>query len=375
MAALGVGLIGTGYMGKCHALAWNNVTSVFGDVERPRLVTLAEVNPELAAKKAAEFGFVRSTGNWRDLLADPEIDVISVTTPNAFHPEMAIAALEAGKHVWCEKPMAPAFTDAVKMRDAARRSGKAAAMGYNYIQNPVIRHIRRLIDEGAIGKVYHVRAEMDEDFMADATQPFYWKSEASSGYGALDDFAVHPLSLLYALFGHAQSAITDMVKPYETRPLAGGGERAVETHDLASVLLKLEGGISAVLIANRSAWGRKGRIAIQIYGSAGSILFDQERMNEFQLYTTDGRPEEQGFRTILTAPHHKPYDRFIPAPGHGLGFNDLKVIECRELIASIEGKKAHIIDFEEGLKIERSIHAMARSFAEGRWVATEEIAE
>ncbi|AYM65286.1 Gfo/Idh/MocA family oxidoreductase [Agrobacterium fabrum] len=375
MAALGVGLIGTGYMGKCHALAWNNVTSVFGDVERPRLVTLAEVNPELAAKKAAEFGFARSTGNWRDLLADPEIDVISVTTPNAFHPEMAIAALEAGKHVWCEKPMAPAFADAVKMRDAARRSGKAAAMGYNYIQNPVIRHIRRLIDEGAIGNVYHVRAEMDEDFMADATQPFYWKSEASSGYGALDDFAVHPLSLLYALFGHAESAITDMVKPYETRPLAGGGERAVETHDLASVLLKLEGGISAVLIANRSAWGRKGRIAIQIYGSAGSILFDQERMNEFQLYTTDGRPEEQGFRTILTAPHHKPYDRFIPAPGHGLGFNDLKVIECRELIAAIEGNKAHIIDFEEGLKIERSIHAMARSFAEGRWVRAEEIAE
>jgi predicted dehydrogenase len=362
-------------MGKCHALAWNNVTSVFGDVERPRLVTLAEVNPELAARKAAEFGFARSTGNWRDLLADPEIDVISVTTPNAFHPEMAIAALDAGKHVWCEKPMAPAFTDAVKMRDAARRSGKAAAMGYNYIQNPVIRHMRRLIDEGAIGNVYHVRAEMDEDFMADATQPFYWKSEASSGYGALDDFAVHPLSLLFSLFGHAESAITDMVKPYETRPLAGGGERAVETHDLASVLLKLEGGISAVLIANRSAWGRKGRIAIQIYGSTGSILFDQERMNEFQLYTTDGRPEEQGFRTILAAPHHKPYDRFIPAPGHGLGFNDLKVIECRELIAAIEGKKAHIIDFEEGLKIERSIHAMARSFAEGRWVATGEIAE
>lgn len=314
MAALGVGLIGTGYMGKCHALAWNNVTSVFGDVERPRLVTLAEVNPELAAKKAAEFGFARSTGNWRDLLSDPEIDVISVTTPNAFHPEMAIAALEAGKHVWCEKPMAPAFTDAVKMRDAARRSGKAAAMGYNYIQNPMIRHMRRLIDEGAIGRVYHVRAEMDEDFMADATQPFYWKSEASSGYGALDDFAVHPLSLLFALFGHAQSAITDMVKPYETRPLAGGGERAVETHDLASVLLKLEGGISAVLIANRSAWGRKGRIAIQIYGSTGSILFDQERMNEFQLYTTDGRPEEQGFRTILAAPTTSPMTASSPPP-------------------------------------------------------------
>src|SRR5687768_13221305 len=131
MAALGVGLIGTGYMGKCHALAWNNVTSVFGDVERPRLVTLAEVNPELAAKKAAEFGFARSTGNWRDLLSDPEIDVISVTTPNAFHPEMAIAALEAGKHVWCEKPMAVGLADAERMAAVAKASGKVTALGTN----------------------------------------------------------------------------------------------------------------------------------------------------------------------------------------------------------------------------------------------------
>ncbi|MHA7967877.1 Gfo/Idh/MocA family protein [Rhizobium sp. CAU 1783] len=372
MAGLGIGLIGTGYMGKCHALAWNNVASIFGDVERPRLVTLAEVNADLAAKKAGELGFAKSTGNWRDLLSDPSIDVISVTTPNAFHAEMAIEALEAGKHVWCEKPMAPALADAIRMREAAARSGKVAAMGYNYIQNPMIRHMRRLIDEGAIGSVNHVRVEMDEDFMADPSQPFYWKSEASSGYGALDDFAVHPLSLLFALFGHVDAVVTDMVKPYETRPLAAGGSRAVENHDIASVLLRLEGGVSAALMADRSAWGRKGRIAVQIFGSAGSILFDQERMNEFQLYQASGRPEEQGFRTILAAPHHKPYDRFIPAPGHGLGFNDLKVIECRELVAAIAGQKAHLIGFEDGLRIERSVHAMAQSFAEKRWVTIED---
>jgi predicted dehydrogenase len=339
MAGLGIGLIGTGYMGKCHALAWNNVSSIFGDIERPRLVRLAEVNAELAAKKAAELGFARSTGNWRDLLSDPSIDVISVTTPNAFHAEMAIAALEAGKHVWCEKPMAPALADAIRMRDAAARSGKVAVMGYNYIQNPMIRHIRRLIEEGAIGAVNHVRVEMDEDFMADPAQSFTWKSEASSGYGALDDFAVHPLSLLFTLFGHVEAVVTDMVKPCESRPLAGGGSRPVENHDIASVLLRLEGGISAALMANRSAWGRKGRIGVQIFGSAGSILFDQERMNEFQLYQASGRPEEQGFRTILAAPHHKPYDRFIPAPGHGLGFNDLKVIECRELMRSAGARR------------------------------------
>src|SRR5690606_24242275 len=244
MAGLGIGLIGTGYMGKCHALAWNAVTPVFGDVEPPRLVHLAEANAELAARQARSLGFSRATGDWRDLLADPDVDVVSITTPNPFHPEMAIAALEAGKHVWCEKPMAPAFADAERMLAAQRASGKVAVMGYNYIQNPVMRHIRLLLDEGRIGTVNHVRIEMDEDFMADPDAPFYWKSEASSGYGALDDFAVHPLSLLWSLFGHVEAVIASLAKPYAERPLKEGGRRAVENHDIASVLMRLPGGIS-----------------------------------------------------------------------------------------------------------------------------------
>jgi predicted dehydrogenase len=121
-------------------------------------------------------------------------------------------------------------------------------------------------------------------------------------------------------------------------------------------------------MANRSAWGRKGRIAIQIYGSNGSIVYDQERMNEFQLYDRGGSPTEHGFRTILTAPHHPLYGKFVPAPGHGLGFNDLKIIECRELMAAIEGKPAHVIGFEKGFAIEKAVHAMARSHAERAWV-------
>ncbi len=371
MAGLGVGLIGTGYMGKCHALAWNSVASVFGDVDRPRLVALAEVDADLAARKAGELGFETATGNWRDVIDNPAVDVVSVTTPNAFHADMAIAALQAGKHVWCEKPMAPRLADAERMRTAARQAGKVAAMGYNYIQNPMIRHIKALIASGAIGAVNHVRVEMDEDFMADPSALFYWKSEAASGYGALDDFAVHPLSLLFVLFGHVEAVIADMVKPYAQRPLASGGQRSVENHDVASVLLRLEGGISTVLMANRSAWGRKGRIALQIFGSAGSILFDQERMNEFEIYQTGDISGGQGFRKVLAAPEHAPYHRFIPAPGHGLGFNDLKIIECRELIAAIDGQPSHLIGFEDGLRIERAIHAMARSFEEQRWVRVE----
>ena len=218
MTSLGVGLIGTGFMGKCHALAWTSVAAVFGDVAPPRLVALAEAHHELAARHAEAFGFMRPTGDWRTLVEDPEIDVVSITAPNRFHPEMAIAALEAGKHIWCEKPMASSLADAERMLAAARASGRAAVLGYNYIQNPAIRLMRRILEEGQIGEVNHVRMEMDEDFMADPEALFYWKSEASSGHGALDDFGVHPLSLLKVLLGGVRSVCGHMAKPYADRP-------------------------------------------------------------------------------------------------------------------------------------------------------------
>ncbi|EFG8199643.1 gfo/Idh/MocA family oxidoreductase [Salmonella enterica subsp. enterica] len=364
---IGVGLIGTGFMGKCHAIAWSAVRTVFGDIPEIRLVHLGEADEGLARQRASEFGFARASGDWRAVIADPEVDVISLTTPNQFHPEMAIAALEAGKHLWCEKPMAPAFAEAEAMLAAAQKSGKVAALGYNYIQSPTIRHIRRLLAEKVIGEVNHLRIEMDEDFMADPDALFFWKHEAASGYGALDDFAVHPLSLVQNLFGRVASVMCDMAKPYAQRKQAAGGMRDVETYDIASALIHLENGVSGTLLVNRSAWGRKGRIAIQIFGSKGSILFDQERFNELQLYVTSDRPTEQGYRTILLSPAHEPYGRFIPAPGHGLGFNDLKTIECHELIRRIGGEPANLIEFADGLEIERTVHAMARSHEERAW--------
>lgn len=368
MKSFGVGLIGTGFMGKCHAVAWSSVKAVFGDVPAVRLVHLGEANAELATRKAEEFGFARGSGDWRAVIDDPEVDVVSLTTPNQFHPEMALAALRAGKHLWCEKPMAPRFEDAEAMTAAATASGKAAILGYNYIQSPAIRHIKKLLTEGAIGAVNHLRIEMDEDFMADGDQPFSWRQEKSAGYGALDDFAVHPLSLIRTLFGRVRAVMCDMTKPYADRATADGSRRVVETYDIASTLIRLDNGVSGTLLVSRAAWGRKGRIAVQIFGSKGAILFDQERFNEIQLYVTTDRPTEQGFRTILAAPHHAPYDKFIPAPGHGLGFNDLKIIECRELIRQMTSGDGNVIDFTEGLEIERTVHAMARSFDEKRWV-------
>lgn len=367
MSSIGVGLIGTGYMGKCHALAWSGVKAVFGDTPNVRLAMLCEVTEELAQKRAGEFGFAESTADWRALIADPAVDVVSVTTPNAFHAEMAIAALEAGKHVWCEKPMSPRLADAERMAEAARRSGRVAILGYNYIQNPAIRYIRSLLDDGKIGAVNHIRIEMDEDFMADPDQPHSWRSEASAGYGALDDFAVHPLSLIATLLGRVTSVFGEMSKPYADRPHAGG-RRAVETFDIATALLRLPGGIAGAIHVDRCAWGRKGRLFVQIFGALGTIAFDQERFNEVMVYIAEGRPADQGFRQILMGPAHKPYDRFIVAPGHQLGFNDLKIIECRALLGRIVGETTVAIDFYEGLAIERTVHAIGEASRVGRWV-------
>jgi len=370
MREIGVGLIGTGYMGKCHALAWTSLRAVFGDAPEVRRVALCEIDADLARRRAAEFGFATATADWRTLIADPAVDVVSITTPNALHAPMAIAALEAGKHVWCEKPMAPKLADAIAMRDAVRRSGRVAILGYNYIQSPAVRYIAKLLREGAIGAVNHFRIEMDEDFMADAHASFSWRSEAAAGYGALDDFAVHPLSLIAVLLGRPASVFGEMSRPYSDRP-HGEERRAVETFDVASLLLRMPDGCRGAVHVNRCAWGRKGRLQLQVFGARGAILFDQERLNEAQVYLAVGRPEDQGFRTVLMGPAHPPYGRFIVAPGHQLGFNDLKVIECRELIARIMGEPSLTIDFEEGLAIERAIHAIARASRGGRWVDVE----
>ncbi|MFI5015415.1 MAG: Gfo/Idh/MocA family protein [Hyphomicrobiales bacterium] len=368
MEMLRVGLIGTGFMGKCHALAWASVRAVFGDVPPIRLACLAETNGELARRRADTLGFERAFGDWRALVADPAVDVVSVTTPNHLHAEMAVAALEAGKHVWCEKPMATSLEAASRMLAAAHESGKVAILGYNYVQNPAVRKMAALVADGAVGFITHVRVEMDEDFMADPNTPFSLRSDARSGYGALDDFGVHALSLLWAMVGPVKRVIAHMAMPYPTRPLAQGTDRKVETHDIATLLVEMRNGASGLIALNRAAWGRKGRIAVQIFGSRGSISFDQERMNEIRVFQASAPASDQGYATILMGPAHPPYGNFIPAPGHQLGFNDLKVIECRQLIGRIRGEKSSCIGFEEGFAIEKAVHAAAESFKKTAWV-------
>ena len=368
--ALGIGLIGTGFMGKTHALAWRNVKAVMGGVmgavPAPRLELLCDT-ADRADRMADQFGFARATSDWQALCADPRVDVVSITTPNGLHHPMALEALRHGKHVWCEKPMALTLAQAEEMAAAAEAAGVTTMVGYNYLSNPAFTHAQRLIAEGAIGRVFQFRGWVDEDYQADPDLPWTWRARlAEAGLGALGDIGTHLVSMAHGIVGEIDSLIADIQTAYDTRPLPDGSGRApVENEDAAAVLLRFRGGAQGSMVISRAAWGRKSRLGFEVHGSKGMILFDQERMNELQLYVNEGDRATQGFRTILTGPAHPPYGEFCPAPGHQLGFNDLKVIECARLLRGIAGLEAAAPSFADALRIERVIHAIADSARAG----------
>eukprot|EP01037_Dinobryon_pediforme_P002451 gene2451-2489_t len=375
MEKLQVGLIGTGFMGKAHALAWNSVKAVFGDVTKPELALLCDADEALTKKRADEYGFASYTTDWRALVNDPNIDVVSITTPNGMHRDMALAALQAGKHVWCEKPMALTLEDAESMRKAAQASGKVTLLGYNYTRNPAIHHAKALIESGAIGRVFHFRGWVDEDYLAAAEIPWSWRAKLKdAGLGVLGDLMCHLVSLATQVCGPIEKLIADTDIVHQQRPLADGSGKTgtVENEDVANGLVRFANGASGALLASRASWGRKNWLGFEVHGTEGTLLFQQEQMNELQLFSrkiaADGTPALQGFKRILTGPAHEPYKLFCPAPGHGLGFNDLKTIECADLIRAIEGKAKAWPDFAAGCEIERVIHAFVQSQAEGRWI-------
>jgi len=362
--ALGIGLIGTGFMGKTHALAWRAARATLGgDLPEVRLEMLCDTPVAQAEERAAQFGFARATEDWQALVTDPAVDVVSITTPNHLHRAMALAALKAGKHVWCEKPMALTLAEAEEMADAAEAAGVVTVVGYNYIKNPAFLHAKAMIEAGRIGRVVHARGWVDEDYQADPDLPWSWRAKlADAGLGTLGDLGCHLVSMVVGLCGPIESLVAETQIIHETRPLPGGdGRAAVENEDTATALVRFASGAQGSLSTSRSAWGRKNRLDWEIHGTKGMICFAQERMNELQVYLNEGPVAEQGFRTILTGPAHPPFGAFVPAPGHQLGFGDLKTIEAAELLAAVRDQRAAFPSMQDALGFERVIHAIAES--------------
>lgn len=375
MKKLSIGLVGSGFMGRAHAQAFRAVGGLFDLPFEPVLDLLAERDEATAADAATKLGFCRHVGDWRRLVADPEIDVVAITTPNRLHAPIALAAIAAGKHVYCEKPLATTLEDARAMAAAAEATGVVTLVGFNYLKNPMIALARDLVAGGEIGEVTGFRGIHAEDFMADPMAPFTWRCEADNAGGALADIGSHILSLATYLAGDIRSVSGRLHTVHDRRPATAGSVemREVGVDDQAHALVEFANGATGSVTASWIAQGRKMQLAFELVGSRGSIAFTQERFNELWLYQAGGAPGRSGYRLITAGPEHADYAAFCPAPGHQLGFNDLKTIEVKTLIEAIAGKAPAYPDFRAACELERVAKAIHRSSAERRWVDVAEV--
>ena len=364
-----VGLIGAGFMGKCHANAFRSVSGHFDLRVEPELHVLADIDEATARRSASALGFARSTGDWRQLTGDPQVDIVAITAPNALHAEMAVAAFDAGKAVYCEKPLSVDTPSARAMRDAATAAGACTMVGFAYLRNPMLKLAREIVASGELGDVVSFRGIHAEDYMADPANPHSFRTDPAGG-GALFDLGSHITSIARYLLGPiaAVNGATATIHPH--RPEAGGSgvTRPVEVDDRAVFLAEFESGVTGTIEANWAASGRKMQLAFEVTGTRGAIAFTQERMNELHLYPADGPAGRRGFTRIEAGPDHPPYGNLCPAPGHQLGFNELKIIEVAELLDAFAGGPPAHPDFKEGYEVQRTVDAVQVSAAERRWV-------
>ena len=366
---LRIGLIGTGFMGKTHVFGFASAPQVFDLPYKIVLHTVADRSDELAEQAARSLGFAHGTGDWQALVQDPEIDLVDITAPNAFHKEMALAAIAAGKHVYCEKPLAPLAADAREMADAAEAAGIKTQVGFNYLCNPMVALAREMIEAGELGEIRSYRGLHAEDYMSDAASPFSFRNDPVGG-GALADLGSHALATAEYLLGPIESVLGDCATVIPIRPDCSGGHRAVETDDVGRAFLRFASGATGSVEASWIATGRKMQHDFEVYGSRGALFFSQERFNELHFYSAADPAARRGFRRIEAGPDHPPYGQFCVAPGHQLGFNDLKAIEVARYLEAISGKRDEPFNFRAGLRVQElveTIHASSRVVA---WIPT-----
>jgi len=369
--SIGVGAIGTGFMGKAHALAFSAASSVFDLDRRPHLAVLADADEARARRCAEQWGFSRAVGDWKALIADPEVEIVAIATPNFLHEEMALAALAAGKAVYCEKPMATGLDGARRM--AERAQGRATLLGYNYLRGPAIGLAKEMIASGELGEIVAFAGRFAEDYMADPAVPHSWRCVRTlAGSGALGDLGSHLIGFAIHLVGDVQAVAGEVSTVIASRPLTGG-TAPVENDDQVHAVLRFVNGARGVIDVSRIAWGYKNHLAVEITGTKGTLVFDQERLNELRYYKAGQAPRTGGFSTILAGPQHPPYGAFSPAAGHQLGYGDLKTAEVGHLLRGLAGHERLYPDFSAGVVIERIAAAIERASAARRWVALDEV--
>lgn len=364
---LRIGLIGSGFMGKAHVFGFATAERVFDLPFELELTCIADVADEIAEKARAAFGFKRATSDWRAMVADPEIDLVDITAPNALHKEMALAAIAAGKHVYCEKPLAPLAADALEMAEAAEKAGVKTQVGFNYLCNPMLTFARDMIAGGEIGEIRGYRGLHAEDYMIDAGSSFTFRHDPAGG-GALADIGSHALATAEFLVGPIAKVMGDCVTMIGSRPDGKGGTRKVEVDDVSRAFLRFANGATGSIEGNWIATGRKMQHDFEVYGTKGALAFSQEHFNVLHFYSTEDKAGRRGFRRIEAGPDHAPYGRFCVAAGHQIGFNDLKAIEVAGYMDAIAGRGPEPFNFRAGLRIQHLVEMIQKSSRAQAWM-------
>ncbi|WJK43414.1 Gfo/Idh/MocA family oxidoreductase [Solwaraspora sp. WMMA2056] len=391
---LRVGMIGYAFMGAAHSQAWRTVNRVYDLPAWVRMTAVCGRDESKVAEAADQLGWESYTTDWRALIARDDIDVVDICTPGDSHAEIAIAALAAGKHVLCEKPLANTVAEAQQMADAARaaRAGGVRSMcGFNYRRVPAVTLMRQLVADGRIGTIRHVRAVYLQDWILDPDFPLVWRLQKDkAGSGALGDIGAHIIDATQFVTGQRIARVSGLTETFvKRRPLpagssglsasAGGGSAddaepatgEVTVDDAALFMARLDGGAVASYEATRFATGRKNGLRIEINGSLGSVAFDFERMNELEFFDATRPAAEQGFtRIIVTEPEHPYLSAWWP-PGHGIGYEHSFTHQARDFVAALAAGDDPTPSFDDALQVQQALAAVEESAGLGEWVTVD----
>jgi predicted dehydrogenase len=388
MQEINVGLVGGGFMGKAHSLAYAAMPMFFWPAPAlPVRRTIAEATPELAEQAAKRFGFQRSTADWRDIINDPDISVVDIATPNNLHAEVAIAAAQAGKHIICEKPLAPTSDESRRMYEAVRDAGVVHMVAFNYRRTPAVALAKKYIEEGAIGRILSFRGTYLQDWSADPESPLSWRfQKAIAGSGALGDIATHVIDIARYLAGEISAVNAVLATWIPERPVQsggadtlgtarGGGAKApVDVDDEVITMLRFEGGAIGTIEATRNAYGRNNFLTFEIHGTEGSIVFNYERRDELQVCFASDGGDRRGFRTIYTGPAH-PYGAGLwPIPALGIGYGETKIIEAYDFFRGITEGTPVSPNFRDGYQTALIDDAIVESAGSHAWVDVPQVA-
>jgi len=376
---IGIGVIGLGWMGRVHAAAHSRVVHHFPDLGvRPRLVVAADPSPE-RRRHAEGVGFEAAVEDWRAVLEHPGVEAVSVTVPNALHREVAVAAAEAGKHVWVEKPVGRGVDDTAAVAEAARRAGIVTTVGFCYRFAPAVQHARALIRAGEIGDVTHYRGVFLADYANRPDAAASWRfSRAAAGSGALGDLMAHVVDMAHHLVGPIGrlSGRTATMIPRRPRLDVGAGTHFtrggdelvdVENEDWAGALFEFDGGRVGSLEASRVVVGPRVQMRFEVHGTRGALAWELERMNELQRAQLPEDGGDEGYTTVLAGVGHPDFAAFQPGAGIPMGYDDLRVLEARTFLASVRDGEQREPGVEDMLACARVLEAIERSAASEAW--------